>query len=90
MLRWTIEQVARALEAPKPSAVPGPSLVVGASIDSRSVKPGEVFFAIHGPRHDGHEFVSEVLARGAIAVVISQDRWADFPAAVQSRAIGVS
>jgi len=90
MLRWTIDQVARALEATRPSAVPAPSPVAGASIDSRSVKPGEVFFAIHGPRHDGHEFVSEVLARGAVAVVISQDRWADFPGAVQSRAIGVA
>lgn len=90
MLRWTIDQVALALEAPRPSAVPAATPVAGASIDSRSVKPGDVFFAIHGPRHDGHEFVSEVLAGGAVAVVISQDRWAEFPGAVQSRAIGVA
>ncbi len=90
MLRWSIDQVARALEASRPSSIPAATPVAGVSIDSRSVKAGEVFFAIHGPRHDGHEFVSEVLARGAIAVVISQDRWAEFPGAVQSRAIGVA
>jgi len=90
MLRWTIEQVAKALDAPKPSAVPANTPVAGASIDSRSVQPGEVFFAIHGPRHDGHQFVGEVLTRGAVAVVVAQDRWAEFPSAVQARAIGVS
>ena len=44
----------------------------GVSIDSRTVKPGELFVAIAGPSHDGHDFVADVLSRGAVAVVVSR------------------
>ena len=42
--------------------------------DSRLVKPGEVFFAIKGEKFDGHDFVAEVAAKGAAAVVIERKR----------------
>ncbi|MDR2598406.1 MAG: UDP-N-acetylmuramoyl-tripeptide--D-alanyl-D-alanine ligase, partial [Holosporales bacterium] len=42
----------------------------GFSIDSRSINPGEVFFALRGNRVDGHRFVSEAFDRGAVAAVI--------------------
>ncbi|MDR1034466.1 MAG: UDP-N-acetylmuramoyl-tripeptide--D-alanyl-D-alanine ligase [Holosporales bacterium] len=44
--------------------------VAGLSIDSRSIKPGEVFFALQGNKVDGHQFVSKALDNGAIAAVI--------------------
>lgn len=37
--------------------------------DSRQVVPGSVFFAIEGEKHDGHRFIPDAIARGAIAVV---------------------
>jgi UDP-N-acetylmuramoyl-tripeptide--D-alanyl-D-alanine ligase len=40
------------------------------SIDSRTLQPGDVFFAIEGETHDGHDFVTDVLQRGAAAAVI--------------------
>jgi UDP-N-acetylmuramoyl-tripeptide--D-alanyl-D-alanine ligase len=43
---------------------------VGFSIDSRTIRPGDLFFAIHGKRLDAHAFVPEALARGACAAVI--------------------
>jgi UDP-N-acetylmuramoyl-tripeptide--D-alanyl-D-alanine ligase len=43
--------------------------VRGASIDSRTVSPGELFFALPGTRTDGHEYVPDVLDAGAYAVV---------------------
>jgi UDP-N-acetylmuramoyl-tripeptide--D-alanyl-D-alanine ligase len=43
--------------------------VVGVSIDSRTVKPGELFVALRGPHHDGHAFVADALALGAAALV---------------------
>ncbi|MDZ4800352.1 MAG: UDP-N-acetylmuramoyl-tripeptide--D-alanyl-D-alanine ligase [Bryobacteraceae bacterium] len=43
------------------------------SIDSRTVKPGDLFIAIVGDTHDGHTFVEEVLAKGAAAAVVSRD-----------------
>jgi UDP-N-acetylmuramoyl-tripeptide--D-alanyl-D-alanine ligase len=46
---------------------------VGYSIDSRTVRAGELFFAIRGENHDGHRFVSDVLQRGVIAAVVASD-----------------
>src|SRR5262245_65392798 len=48
------------------------TIVAGVSIDSRTCAPGEVFFAIRGPRLDGHAFVTDALARGAAAAVVSR------------------
>ncbi|MBI3456014.1 MAG: UDP-N-acetylmuramoyl-tripeptide--D-alanyl-D-alanine ligase [Candidatus Rokubacteria bacterium] len=47
-------------------------VVTGVSIDSRTCAPGEAFFAIRGPRRDGHAFVADALARGARAAVVSR------------------
>jgi UDP-N-acetylmuramoyl-tripeptide--D-alanyl-D-alanine ligase len=41
----------------------------GLSIDSRTIKDGELFVALRGERFDGHDFLSEALARGAGALV---------------------
>jgi UDP-N-acetylmuramoyl-tripeptide--D-alanyl-D-alanine ligase len=46
----------------------------GYSIDSRSVRPGELFFAVKGERMDGHDFVTQALEKGAVAAVIRRDR----------------
>ena len=44
----------------------------GYSIDSRTLKKGDVFFALVGPRLDGHDFVNDAIGRGAAAAVISR------------------
>jgi UDP-N-acetylmuramoyl-tripeptide--D-alanyl-D-alanine ligase len=52
----------------------------GYSIDSRTIQPGEVFFAVKGERMDGHDFVSQALEKGAVAAAIRKDqspRYAD-------------
>lgn len=46
---------------------------VGYSIDSRTIREGELFFAIRGENHDAHRFVADVLKRGAIAAVVSKE-----------------
>jgi len=43
----------------------------GVTTDSRQVEPGALFIAIRGERHDGHQFLSEVMARGASGAVAS-------------------
>lgn len=45
----------------------------GVSIDSRTLRRGDLFFAIAGPRHDGHDYMSEVVAKGAAGVVLRKD-----------------
>jgi UDP-N-acetylmuramoyl-tripeptide--D-alanyl-D-alanine ligase len=44
----------------------------GCSIDSRTLAPGQLFFAIRGPRLDGHEFVGQAFERGAVGAVVEQ------------------
>ncbi|MDR2934425.1 MAG: UDP-N-acetylmuramoyl-tripeptide--D-alanyl-D-alanine ligase, partial [Candidatus Adiutrix sp.] len=45
----------------------------GLSTDSRTVRPGEVFVALPGPRFDGHDHAAEALAKGALAVVVQRE-----------------
>lgn len=45
----------------------------GVAIDSRAVRPGELFVAIRGERLDGHDFVSDALSRGAVAVLVERE-----------------
>jgi UDP-N-acetylmuramoyl-tripeptide--D-alanyl-D-alanine ligase len=49
------------------------AMVTGWSIDSRTVQPGDLYFALRGPNHDGHAFVKEVFEKGAVAVVVDRD-----------------
>jgi len=69
MKPFTLEQVAKAVRAQEREA-PKPGLVRGIRIDSRSVKPGDLFFALKGERTDGHQYVAEVLAKGAAGAVV--------------------
>src|SRR5580693_10715217 len=67
------------LEAPPTISNAGAVVVTGYSIDSRTVAPGELFFAVRGERLDGHDFVAAALARGAAAAVVSRARVASLP-----------
>ena len=49
--------------------------VMGISIDSRTIRPGEVFVALRGERFDGHDFVPDVIAIGAAGVVVDSEWW---------------
>jgi UDP-N-acetylmuramoyl-tripeptide--D-alanyl-D-alanine ligase len=67
------------LEAPASVANAGALVVGGYSIDSRTVAPGELFFAVRGERLDGHNFVTAAVERGAVAAVVSRARVASLP-----------
>lgn len=45
-------------------------VATGWSIDSRTTQPGDIFFALAGPRHDGHDHVAAAFAAGAAAAVV--------------------
>ncbi len=53
--------------------------VEGYSIDSRSLVPGQLFFAIRGPRFDGHQFAGQALERGAAGAVVEEAFFASAP-----------
>jgi UDP-N-acetylmuramoyl-tripeptide--D-alanyl-D-alanine ligase len=67
------------LEAPASIPHAGALVARGYSIDSRTIAPGELFFAVRGERFDGHDFVAAAAERGAIGAVVSRARVATLP-----------
>lgn len=49
-----------------------PIEIRGFSIDTRSIKPGDIYVAIQGEQFDGHDFVPQAIEKGAVAVVVSK------------------
>jgi UDP-N-acetylmuramoyl-tripeptide--D-alanyl-D-alanine ligase len=89
-MRWTIAQVAGAMDARTGAGLDTMARVAGVSIDSRTVRAGELFIAIHGPRHDGHHHVAAALERGALAAVVAQERLAGYDLALLNRCLAVA
>jgi UDP-N-acetylmuramoyl-tripeptide--D-alanyl-D-alanine ligase len=50
----------------------GDGTVTGVCTDSRKVQRGDLFVALKGERFDGHEFVTEAVAKGAVAVMVQR------------------
>jgi UDP-N-acetylmuramoyl-tripeptide--D-alanyl-D-alanine ligase len=51
----------------------------GYSIDSRTIGPGQLFFAVKGERFDGHDFVEQALEKAAVAAVVRRDLLGRYP-----------
>ena len=49
-------------------------LINGISTDTRSIKQGEIFFALEGENYDGHKFVEQAIHNGAAGAVISSGK----------------
>jgi UDP-N-acetylmuramoyl-tripeptide--D-alanyl-D-alanine ligase len=75
---WTVAAMAAAMHARPSGAMP--EMITGLSIDTRTIAPGEAFFAITGDARDGHDFVAAALKAGAGLAVVSQARFAEMPA----------
>ncbi|MGC1128505.1 MAG: Mur ligase family protein, partial [Candidatus Acidiferrales bacterium] len=88
-MRWTVVEVADALGVPLAAGLDPVAGVAGFSIDSRSVRAGELFLAIRGPRHDGHAFVAVALEQGAVAAVVARERFAEYPPDIRARLFAV-
>lgn len=68
----TLEEIVTASEGiADRSALPGSANRV--VIDSREVRPGDLFVAIHGERFDGHDYVAPAFQAGAVAAMVRQD-----------------
>lgn len=72
----TLAALARAIGAEyRGKDIPLPEV----SIDSRNIKPGEMFVALKGPNFDGAQFVDEVIKKGAGALMVNRAVDADIP-----------
>jgi UDP-N-acetylmuramyl pentapeptide synthase len=56
--------------------------------DSRTMRAGDVFVALSGPRFDGHDFVDAAIDRGAAMVVVSR-AWAADRAELLARGVAL-
>ncbi len=75
---WTADAMTSAMKAVAQGRLP--AAVSGISIDSRSLHPGDAFFAIAGDSRDGHEFVEAALKNGAGLAVVARDKRSMFAA----------
>jgi UDP-N-acetylmuramoyl-tripeptide--D-alanyl-D-alanine ligase len=66
-MMWTSEEAAKATGG----KTQGTWQASRVEIDSRKVKPGDLFVAIKGENFDGHDFVKDALAKGAAAAMVS-------------------
>lgn len=66
----TLSQLTAALSA---RLVGSDASFSGVSIDSRSVGAGELFVALAGPRFDGHDYLADVQAKGAVAALVERE-----------------
>jgi len=66
---WTEAELTAALGPPS-APLKGPA--TGVSIDTRTLKPGDLFVAIKGENHDGHDHTAAALERGAVAALVAR------------------
>jgi UDP-N-acetylmuramoyl-tripeptide--D-alanyl-D-alanine ligase len=88
-MRWTLTQVADAVAGERGHGIDAVARVAGVSIDSRTIRTGELFVAIHGPSHDGHDYVAAALESGAVAAVVAGPLVSKYPGWVQDKCITV-
>ena len=71
MKKCSIKDLARIIKAAPAGDIAGS--VTGVSTDSRIIKPGDCFFAVVGDNFDGHNYVEQAIAKGAVCAVVSKD-----------------
>jgi UDP-N-acetylmuramoyl-tripeptide--D-alanyl-D-alanine ligase len=68
-LEFTVKEISAVLGLPSTSNTP----ITGWSVDSRTVQPGDLFFALRGPNHDGNAYLDEAFRKGAAAAIAHPD-----------------
>ncbi len=69
---WTGDAMVEAMAARPLHGVP--ASVTGISIDTRTLSPGDAFFAIKGENFDGHNFASKAMIAGASCLVVAEEK----------------
>ena len=69
---WTSDAMVAAMDGRPVGSLP--SGITGISIDSRTLKPGEAFFAIKGDAMDGHDFATAAVKAGAALLVVAEGK----------------
>ena len=73
MTRFHLKQILEGTGGTLVSNAEGGQFFNGVSIDSRTLAPGEIFFAIRGEDHDGHDYLREAWKAGCALAVVDKD-----------------
>jgi len=76
-MKLTLAKVAQFVSAK--GEFPREEVAQGYSIDSRTIRTGDLFFAVKGERLDGHDYVGAALEKGAAAAVVQKDELRRYP-----------
>jgi len=80
MKKFLIADLAGIIKAHEPRATGHQRrFLTGVSIDSRTTQAGDCFFAIAGDNFDGHDYVGDAFAKGAVCAVVNNSKGAKFP-----------
>ncbi len=71
-MKLELAAAAQAMGA-RPGRWSGPGMITGWSVDTRTLDPGDLFFALRGDRHDGHDWVAAAMERGAVGAVVERE-----------------
>jgi UDP-N-acetylmuramoyl-tripeptide--D-alanyl-D-alanine ligase len=77
-MKLSLSRIAELVSGSTSDATPAGSVATGYSIDSRTIRPGELFFAVKGEKMDGHDFVQQAIEKAAVAAVVSREKQAQF------------
>ncbi|MCA9401026.1 MAG: UDP-N-acetylmuramoyl-tripeptide--D-alanyl-D-alanine ligase, partial [Candidatus Omnitrophica bacterium] len=69
LVKINIEQICRIVQGRRIDALNVDPRIRGVSIDTRTIKKGDLYVAIVGHRHDGHAFIKKAVSHGAVAVI---------------------
>ena len=67
-----LSQVARAVNG-RPSRPLASETVTGVSTDTRSIRAGDLFFALRGANFDAHDYLAQAFEKGAVAAIVDRD-----------------
>ncbi|OGT22705.1 MAG: hypothetical protein A3C55_03725 [Gammaproteobacteria bacterium RIFCSPHIGHO2_02_FULL_42_13] len=84
MIKLSFSQLAQVLHL---ESVPKDGKFCGVSTDTRNIAEGNLFLAIEGPNFDGHDFIQDAKAKGAVAAIVSRPIQTDLPCFVVSDTI---
>ncbi len=76
MIKLSFAQLAQVLQL---ESAPKDDKFCGVSTDTRTIEEGNLFIAIKGPNFDGHDFIEDAKAKGAVAAIVSQYVETDLP-----------
>jgi len=68
MRSWSLQDLRRQFKSP--TLLSADLRVLGVAVDSRNVRPGDLFFALEGAKQDGHDFIAAAASKGAVAAVV--------------------